>query len=228
MSGIKIQQPVFQEALRCHRIPVIAPHDQFSKIATAEEVKLDPIQDCSGLFHEFVQGFLTQAAPYFSKPLPAAIFIQRIVHEWDCGEWTEEDLTFPGRARICWAPVAIDFYSHSYTLHWKLMDVEILETPPVQSEELAPAPPPAAPAPPAPPAPSPLEEVAVPYHPPNQHQRERMKQKVRRARLRAAIAHLRAEKMAERYYMRYGLEEENESGSDSDLTFASETESAKI
>jgi hypothetical protein len=101
------------------------------------------------------------------------------------------------------------------------MDVEVLDehetlpTPPVPAEAATPAP--AAP---------PLQETGIPYTS-SRKERERMKQKVRRARLRATIAHLRAEKMAERYYMRYGFQEED-SGSDSDLTFASETEAAKI
>lgn len=98
------------------------------------------------------------------------------------------------------------------------MDVEVLE-----EEETPPTPP--VPEPP-PPQSNPLEESGIPFTSSSQD-RERMKQKVRRARLRAAIAHLRAEKMAECYYMRYGFQEE-EGDSDSDLTFASETEAGKI
>ena len=82
--------------------------------------------------------------------------------------------------------------------------------------------------------PSGLQEIveesnSIPFHqsskaPPSSPRstRQHLKQKVRKARLRAALAQLRAEKLAERYYIRYGdLDLENESGasSDSDLSF---------
>ena len=108
------------------------------------------------------------------------------------------------------------------------MDVEVLEdenTPPTSPVQPPPEQPTESVPSPAPPAP-PLTEEQIPFNSPRK-ERERMKQKVRRARLRAAIAHLRAEKMAENYYMRYGFQEE-EGDSDSDLTYASENESGKI
>jgi hypothetical protein len=53
-----------------------------------------------------------------------------------------------------------------------------------------------------------------------------LKQKVRKAKLKAAVATMKAERMAEKYFRRYGIQTNLDS--DSDISFDSDEESSEL
>jgi hypothetical protein len=179
----------------------------------------------------FVSEFLTQAAKYFSKQLQTSVFFQRLHHEWHT-----EMISLPavpaGREveRAIWIPDRILFYASRYELHWSLRGVEFVPEPTippgflergVADEELfelgangAPFELPGQEAPLGA-----LDADAIPLS--SRFTREELERKVaerkriRQARLRVALAQLKAERLAERYYRKYGeFEDMDDSGSE--------------
>lgn len=203
-----------------------------------------PIFDCSSVtdipfsveptlqarLQDFVSYFLTQAAKYFSKQLQTSAFFQRLNHEWHT-----EMISLPGPPgreveRAIWIPDRILFYASRYELHWSLRGVEFVPEPTippgflergVADEELleintdgalfelpgqeAPL--------------GALDADAIPLS--SRFTREELEKKamerkrIRQARLRVALAQLKAERLAERYYRKYGdFEDMDDSGSE--------------
>ena len=204
-----------------------------------------PIFDCSSVtdipfsvepvlqtkLQSFISEFLTQAAKYFSKQLQTSVFFQRIQHEW------HTDLISmpapPGREveRAIWIPDRILFYASRYELHWSLRGVEFVPEPTippgflergVADEELfqlgadgAPFELPGQEAPLS----GALDADAIPLS--SRFTREELewkaveRKRIRQARLRVALAQLKAERLAERYYRKYGdFEDMDDSGSE--------------
>jgi hypothetical protein len=197
---------------------------------TTDPTKLNVTEE--ELSDMFITEFLAQASKYFSKPLEKTVFYKRVVYvysteEVDLSQILGTDETF----RATWIPAQILFYTNRYELHLSLVEVqrvnstipsgfldelgvagEELETAMVESElpEL------------------PMAEVnSLPFGeipPEEKAKRELARKHIRQARLRASLATLRAERMANRYYSRYGNFDMD--SSESDLT--SEEETGKI
>jgi hypothetical protein len=203
-----------------------------------------PIFDCSSVtdipfsvepalqakLQGFVSEFLTQAAKYFSKQLQPSVFFQRLQHEWHTDLIS---LPLPhGREveRAIWIPDRILFYASRYELHWSLRGVDVAPEPTippgflergVADEELlelgaegAPFELPGQEAPLGA-----LDADAIPLS--SRFTREELERKamerkrIRQARLRVALAQLKAERLAERYYRKYGeFEDMDDSGSE--------------
>lgn len=163
-------------------------------------------------YEAFLTDFLHQASEYFSRALPLPLFLERVKHIWRRDEIMDQGELTGGRLyTITWIPAMIWFRTPSYEIHWSLCQFEPGSTEAVAATTLA-APPVSEP-PPLPLAPAPPSEN--PKGP--RRSREDLKRKVRQARLRAAIAQLRAERLAEQFYIRYGTVDLEES--DSDLSF---------
>jgi hypothetical protein len=168
----------------------------------------------------FIRDFLTQASKYFSKPLDTEVFYKRVVYNWT----TEEvDLTVTGEEsfRATWIPAAIVFYTSRYELTFNLVELEpvvVQSIPPgfldglgVPGEEI-----PLIPVETELPE-LPITEITIPFgemSTDEKDKREAARKKIRQARLRASLARLRAEKMADRYFSRYGNFDMDGSGSE--------------
>jgi hypothetical protein len=179
-------------------------------------IPFDTDPDLQAKLDTFVTVFLTHSARFFSKPLEKSVFYSRLSHEWH----TEAVDIDPKKRilRATWIPDRIYFYTNRYELHWFLSsDVEIEPDPTIPpgfleqdfiGEEL--------------PAvqggmgelpdqlPSLLETIeaeAIPFSASHTSEekaaREKERQRIRQARLRSALARLKAEQLAERYYKRY-------------------------
>jgi len=138
-------------------------------------------------FLEFVTEFLNHASPYFSKRLDPTLFIQRVVHSYS----TEEDLSGLDIKSLSWIPARVLFYPTRYEIHWRLSDLEKREAP-VSGSEL-------------------LEADAIPSDKPTKAPRilsesgqKRIRQKIRQARIKCALARLHVEQITEKYYAKYG------------------------
>lgn len=192
--------------------------------------------DCSGQFLEFCDSFLKEATQFFSKPLPVMLFLDRLSHEWSIEEIPAEEREFSGKAVMRWIPASVCFLKGRYIMEWSCIEI-VPETIPVQGDpiqeeapnqeiqEVQAAVPFVEPEAPALPPPQPQEQPQLQNLPiqPEVTFRERWKQKVRKARLRVTLAQLRAERMAEQYYLHYGSM--NLEDSDSDISYSEFPES---
>ena len=167
----------------------------------------------------FTRDFLTQASKYFSKALDTELFYKRVAYTWV----TEEvDLTVTGEEsfRATWIPAAIVFYTNRYELTFNLVELEpvvVQSIPPgfldglgVPGEEM-----PLIPVETELPE-LPITEISIPFgemSTDEKEKRELARKKIRQARLRASLARLRAEKLADRYFSRYGNFDMDGSGS---------------
>jgi hypothetical protein len=163
------------------------------------------------VFLPFLDALLTALGGHFSKTLDGRIFRQRLRHMWK----GDGDVTrrYPDDT---WIPRELRMAATSYTLSWEFqeatravvsgLDVEEVEL--VRSEGAAVVPA------------GTVEEVEdIPEEgggDESVEERAAARRRVRQARLRAAVAQLRAERLAERYYKRYGSFDG--AGSDSDLS----------
>ena len=164
----------------------------------------------------FVKDFLQQASKFFSKPLEPALFYKRVDYKWLTEEVELTKILETGETfRATWVPARIIFYTSRYELYFTLAELEPVivssAIPPGFLDELG----------------VPGEEVydisqetelpelpiaeitqeIIPYGEITEEEkakRELARKHIRQARLRASLAQLRAEKLADRYYKRYG------------------------
>lgn len=199
---------------------------------TADPTKLTITED--ELYDSFVMDFLAQASKYFSKPLERAVFFKRLVYQYFTEEVELTKILETGETfRATWIPARIIFYTNRYEFQLNLAEVEAVIVPsaipsgfleelgvPGEEIESVMAEPEL--------LELPIAEVnIIPYGevtPEEKAKRELVRKRVRQARLRASLAKLKAERMANRYYKRYGTFEMD--SSESDLT--SEDETGKI
>jgi len=196
---------------------------------TADPTKLSITED--ELCDIFATDFLKQASKYFSKPLERAVFFKRLVYEYSTEEVELTKILETGETfRATWIPARILFYTNRYELQLTLAELEAVIVPSaipsgfleglgvpgeeidsvVAQDELPELP---------------IAEVnIIPYGeitPEEKAKREQARRHVRQARLRASLAKLKAERMADRYYKRYGNFDMD--SSESDLTSDDET-----
>jgi hypothetical protein len=139
-------------------------------------------------FTSFVTVFLQKASPFFSKALEPTLFIQRVAHSYSA----EEDLSGIALKSISWIPAHVLFFPSRYEIHWVLYGVEKDMPPPPSGSEM-------------------VETEIVSSDRPDRTVKlfpasiqKRMRQKVRQARLKCALARLRVEQISEKYYAKYG------------------------
>jgi len=209
----------------------------FKNAPRIEETTADPTkltiteEDLSDLF---TTEFLKQASKYFSKPLEISVFYKRVVYQYLTKEVELDNILETGETfRATWIPARMIFYTNRYELQFSLAELEPVIIPStipsgflndlgVAGEELnttvieneLPE--------------LPIAEVSIiPFGEISEEEkakRETARKHIRQARLRASLATVKAERMANRYYKRYGNFEMD--SSESDLT--SEEETGKI
>jgi hypothetical protein len=185
---------------------------QFKDAERFTEMTQDPtrLTVTEEILRDFVSEFLGQASQYFSKPLDSALFFQRLAHVWNTSE-VDLDTTTSDTVRASWIPAQILFYAGRYEIHWNLVEVETLKIPPGFMEEI-------------PPGPTDSGDASIPFEDPASNtekaKRARERRRIREARLRVVLSKLRAERLAERYYKRYG----NFDGAASESELSSEEE----
>jgi hypothetical protein len=202
--------PVYDQAIKGHVITFKEPVTFSIEVNSIS----DPI-DISGnaAFETIIREFLASSARYFSRPLEYSQFERRCSHKW------EGDLTIVFRPTdgvkyaIEWQLQKVIFYANRYETVWAMEAVQPVVVPPAAA-----VPPATADRPPSPVA-NEVAMEAIPFRAPTAEDRERLKRSIRHARLRIALAQLRAERLAEKYYRRYGAwDGVDEDGSDSDLS----------
>lgn len=230
---VRVERPVFLQDKRCYEVKITSCDLRLRKEAsTAAELPIEfsEDRDAAAALEIFLDGFLRESKGFFSKPLDPDLFRYRTVHCWD---GLDSCLQEQVRMRACWVPASVLFYSNRYEIHWEIaefeelavsenvsgqVEPEVISAPSVSDVGAVPA---------RPPESSIVSELAPPVvNPPDllvdaelldtipfeaagpivqgPATRSRERQRIRRARLKAALAQLRAERLAERYYDRYG------------------------
>jgi hypothetical protein len=136
----------------------------------------------------FVSEFLKRASPFFSKELAPAVFLERVIHTYSA----LEDLSGAPLKTISWIPAHALFFPNRYEIHWTLLNFERAHEHSLPGNEL----------------------VEVNIVSSDRVQRfakalplsaqKLLRQKVRQARVKCALARLRLEQITEKYYARYG------------------------
>lgn len=222
MPPFQLYPPKHDPANRCYIFQFDSPPIFDCSSATDIPFSLEP--RLQGELDDFIAVFLTGASKYFSKQLTTPMFLQRVLHIWNTQLVDVNPLK--DILSAIWIPAQIHFYPARYEIHWSLRAVtyvpepsippgflergdEIegetlgpLELPGQGGEELAS-----------------LDAEAIPLSTKFTQEecamRAAARKRIREARLRVALAQLRAERLAERYYRKYGdFEDLDESGSD--------------
>lgn len=141
---------------------------------------------------------------YFSKRVDPAAVLSKLVHRWEPAGTYILDSSRPARA--VWIPASFIFYINRFELHWCCQSIHQEAQ---AGGAAATGDQPAASQLPDTTTSAPLREIestSIPFEKKDVAHTARAdaREKVRRARLRVAIAKLRAEELAERYYKRYG------------------------
>lgn len=164
----------------------------------------------------FIDVFLKEAGKYFSKQLTAQMFMQRLQHIWNTSMVDVNPLK--DVASAIWIPAQIHFYPARYEIHWSLRAVTYVPEPNIPpgflergddiGGEVIGGGPLELPGQEAGEELGSLDADAIPlstkYTQEEYLQRAAARKRIRQARLRVALAQLRAERLAERYYRKYG------------------------
>jgi hypothetical protein len=205
--------PVYDQAIKGHVITFKEAVSLFVEVETIDE----PI-DVSGntSLEAIIRDFLSSSARYFSRPLEYSQFERRCSHKWEGGVSITFRSTDGIKYGLEWQLQKVIFYANRYEVFWSLEAIQPVVIPLPTAA--------GAPVTDSPPSPvvKEVETEAIPLRTPTVEDRERLKRGIRHARLRIALAQLRAERLAEKYYRRYGCwdgADEGEDGeSDSDLS----------
>jgi hypothetical protein len=191
-----------------------------------------PTDTITSLITPLFEDFIEKSKKHFASALKLKTILSRLTHTWVPGNIPIET---PGWYKAVWTPKEIVVKSREFVLGWTL--TSLLPTEPIIPIEFLAAP--------TPRAGSPAEEVRTfqiqqtqgsvngleesepdfvdsdIHNLTNEYEVSDLsleRRKVREARLRAALANLKAEKMAEKYYRKYGIQpgEESELSSDSE------------
>lgn len=195
--------------------------DFFSSINTNNNNKFNDI------LNNIANTLFTEGSEWFASPIKPQLFLKKIKHNFETPNMNQ---TYGTNVEFTWAPIQLKIIPTSFLIHWRIIhfkdqtniipsdfiqdfdDIEELEpkTIVIQQNEI-------------------IENVDIPFDNSEKpihvvSSRALMKQKVRQAKLKAAIATMKAERMAEKYFRRYGIETQVDS--DSELSFDSyETDS---
>jgi hypothetical protein len=209
-----VSLPIYDSDKKCHLLTI----DDAPAFKGGTKAPYEIAFEGNVEFLGFVTEFLKQASPYFSKPLDNDVFIQRIRHSYSTGE----EISNENLRGISWIPARVLFYPSRYEFQWVLGEIDREEpnvTPP-EEPNVTPPEEPNVTTPEEPKVASPgtdLVEADISERPLTQSEQKRIRQKVRQARLKCALARLHLERLTERYYAKYGGFDGLD-GSDSELS----------
>lgn len=178
----------------------------------------------------FADAIHKECRSWFATPIKPEVFLKKVKHTFDEIP-TNEKKPYGNTVLFRWSPYELEISAKSFEISWELFEYkndesiipsdfidfsEDLELNPrtivIQKNDI-------------------IENAEISFDNSEQdsvHQissRAILKQKVRKAKLKAAIATMKAERMAEKYFRRYGIETKLDS--DSDISFDSEEEESE-
>lgn len=178
------------------------------------------------LLNNLADAIHKEGSSWFATPIKPEVFLKKVKHTFDEIPRHEKKL-YGNNVLFTWLPYELEISSKSFEISWEIYKYEThdsiipsnfidfsedLELNPrtivIQKNEI-------------------IENAEIPFDNSEQDvhlisSRAVLKQKVRKAKLKAAIATMKAERMAEKYFRRYGVQTNLDS--DSDISFDSEDE----
>jgi hypothetical protein len=222
-------QPQWNPSTNSYTIKINSPQD-FSYIevrdkSSGHEKAVDVTNDRFQLIvNNLANSVYEHGNSWFASPIKPNIFLKKAKHIIDPPIYSN----LPGnQIEFTWNPVSFEITTRNFEIKWKLLFANTITTIPsnfidiseeleprtivIQQNEI-------------------IENAEIPFdnsdqsfHPISSRAAGMLlKQKVRKAKLKAAIATMNAERMAEKYFRRYGVQTDLDS--DSDLSFDSDEE----
>jgi hypothetical protein len=197
---VRVATPTYNPQKKCHEI--VITDGPGVEGGSEYPYQIDFIKN-KDILDKFIQELLASTSQYFSKPLELEVFFQRLVHSYS----TDDDLAGVTIKSIYWIPASVVFYPSRYEIQWRPLDIEVADkgTSGAPGNEL-------------------LESDVLPSDKPAREVKvipesaqKRLRQKVRQARLKCALARVHVERMTEKYYSKYGTFD-GFSDSDSELS----------
>ena len=201
----KVNAPTFNAERKCYIITIKDP--PVVKVTTTDPTQILFEGVTKEQFDTFCVEFLKQASPYFSKVLDAAVFNQRLAHVFSTDEF---DLEGGSKEWVAsWIPAQVTFFASRYEVLWVLTDLEekAKHSPGASATVVVEKSP----------------DIVAPAATDVSRQKI-IRQRIRQARLKCALAKLHVERLAERYYAKYGGFDgfsDSESELSSDFEFSS-------
>lgn len=187
----------------------------FSEINTSNESFLK-------VLNEFADALYTEGNSWFASPITQKFFLKRVHNTFEA---ISTGRNYGNSVEFSWVPTALQINPKTFELKWDIFRVhstnsvipsdfiditEELEpkTIVIQNNDL-------------------IENVEIPFDDSEQptkiiSSRAVLKQKIRKAKLKAAVAAMKAERLAEKYFRRYGIQTDFDS--ESDLSYDSSEE----
>ena len=229
--------PYWNSSTNSYNVKIITPYEfSYSEIrdksSGSENKEIDITNtNFQDVMNKLADAVFKEGSTWFASPIKQTIFIKKAKHNID----------IPGNSVISgnmneytWTPIYFDITSKYFEIKWKLVsskpitvipsnfvdfseDLEEVEprTIVIQHNEI-------------------IENAEIPFD--NSEKDVHtissraagmlLKQKVRKAKLKAAVATMKAERMAEKYFRRYGIQTNLDS--DSDISFDSDEESSEL
>ncbi len=188
--SFEVEKPAHDIQKKCYRLSI--GNGPVFKGGLTYPFEIDFEDESNAQYMAFVSEFLKKASPFFSKELAPSIFFQRVVHTYSA----LEDLSGGAFTTITWIPAYVLFYSTRYEIHWSLFNFQRVNERAHPGSEVG------------------IGLVEVNIVSSDRVQRfakalplsaqKLLRQKVRQARVKCALARLRLEQITEKYYARYG------------------------
>ena len=209
---MNFKAPIWDNTKNCYEIQ-INPNVEFT-------YKSDLTTPSESIINKIVESLAEEGKQWFSSPIKSSIVLKRLVNIF------KGDVPPASNNLYVYTPTLFIIYPRKFELVWDVSAIkndiipcnfiefsEDLEDAPaktiiIQENDI-------------------LENVDIPFdesqeEPDHISSRAVFKQRIRHARLKAAIAAMKAEKMAEKYFRRYGIQTGLEFESDSELSLESD------
>ena len=219
---MSFKAPLWNNKKNCYEINInVDTKFQYTELRNNLLEKEPESSEFHNIINTIIEELGEQGKVWFSSPIKPSVVLKRLMHKYNyCIPANYEDNT---RYKLIYTPTLFIIYPGKFELYWEVNYVkdDIIPSEFIEfSEELEDSP-----------AKTIIindivENVEIPFD--NEEiveevsSRAAFKQKVRHAHLKAAIASMKAEKMAEKYFRRYGIQTGVEFESDSELSLESD------
>ena len=181
-----------------------------------------------GTLLNFAEEVSKQGSQWFASPIKSSVFIKKIKNTFSK---IEENINYGNNVEFTWTPSSLEITSRYFNLNWNLQyenikevliphnfinlsdEAEEIEVQDITVQEQNDI----------------IENMEIPFDNSEKelvevNSRAAFKKELHRFKLKAAIATMKAEKLAEKYFRRYGIENDDDFGSD--ILFESDEENS--
>lgn len=229
--------PIWNSSKNLYKVDFLPTYDfEYNEYREASSGYLtNPPNEESNDFKNVVKliadNIYNEGSTWFSSPIKASVFLKRVSHNYS---FVPYENNYGGKMlRVVFSPTTLFIKAHLFEINWKARfeNYEDTNSDNIEySEDLTRA--------------EPTRTIVIQSHPadielvendeipldssPHEIElssRAVFKKRIREARLKAAVATMKAEQMAEKYFRRYGIHTDFDS--ESDLSFDSESEDSE-